>query len=161
MELFLRVTEPPNFDESIIPLSDSLELFRNKRPGKLSSPKTMGGINRWGSLVETTVRCKPSLAYPKPHLPLCCPSSVPSTRPPSNTRMQQGSPPVRDSVNPAVAPKGNGPPWQSNDSLSSTITRRILPVMDSPCSWGWRAQKPMETCIRSHRFCTIPWCLSR
>jgi len=33
-----------------------LELFRNKRQGKLSSQNTMGGVNRWVYLSETTVR---------------------------------------------------------------------------------------------------------
>ena len=33
-----------------------IELFRNKRQGKLSSQKTMGGVKRWVYLSETTVR---------------------------------------------------------------------------------------------------------
>src|SRR5262245_20758119 len=33
-----------------------LELFRNKRQGKLSSQKTMGGAKRWVYSSETTVR---------------------------------------------------------------------------------------------------------
>jgi hypothetical protein len=38
------------------PFLKTLELFRNKRQGKLSSPKTMGGVKRWVYLSETTVR---------------------------------------------------------------------------------------------------------
>jgi hypothetical protein len=34
----------------------ALELFRNKRPGKLSSKKTMEGANPWVYKSETTVR---------------------------------------------------------------------------------------------------------
>jgi hypothetical protein len=37
---------------SMIPI----ELFRNKRQGKLSSQKTMGGAKRWVYSSETTVR---------------------------------------------------------------------------------------------------------
>jgi hypothetical protein len=36
-----------------------LELFRNKRQGKLSSQKAMEGANRWVCTSETIARCKP------------------------------------------------------------------------------------------------------
>jgi hypothetical protein len=34
----------------------TIELFRNKRPGKLSSKKAMEGANRWVYSSETSVR---------------------------------------------------------------------------------------------------------
>jgi hypothetical protein len=37
----------------------TLELFRNKRQGKLSSQKAMEGANRWVCTSETIARCKP------------------------------------------------------------------------------------------------------
>src|SRR5713101_1194083 len=74
--------------------------------------------------------------------------------------MKQGSHPVRDGVNLAVAPKGNCQQWRRNYSLFSIITRRIPPLMDSQCRLGWRAPKPMKTCISSRRFCTILWSIS-
>ena len=61
-----------------------------------------------------------------------CPSSVISTEQPSNTPMKKGAKPAHAGVALVVAPKGNCPPWWRNYSLSSTIIKRILPLM----SWA-------------------------
>src|SRR5216683_2302923 len=123
-----------------------IELFRNKRQGKLSSKKAMEGANRWVYASETIVRCKPSPACPKPNLTICYPSAVTSTRQPSNKRMPKESHPARDGVNPAVAPKENCQRWRRNDQLSSSIPRPIPSWMGSQRSLRWRARKPRNTC---------------
>jgi hypothetical protein len=41
------------------PAETTVELFRNKRQGKLSSQKAMEGANRWVYASATPVRCKP------------------------------------------------------------------------------------------------------
>src|SRR5947209_1734835 len=95
-----------------------IELFRNKRQGKLSSKKAMEGAHQWVYSSETTVRCKRSPACPKPHATLCGPSSLTCPRPPGNKSMHKGSHPAREDVNLAVVPQGNGHRWQSNGRLS-------------------------------------------
>ena len=108
---------------------------------------------------ETTVRCKPSPACPTPHSTMCYPSSVPSPRPPSHTRMQPGAQPVQDGVPLAVAPKANCQPGRSNDRLSSLLTRRLLPLLCSGSSVRWRARKPRNTGLSSRRCSPLLWCL--
>jgi hypothetical protein len=120
----------------------------------------MEEASRGVSSSEMIVRGKPEPACPKPHATLCCPSAVLSIRPPSHTRLQPGAHPVRDGVNLAVAPQGNGLPWQSNDRWCSLLTRRLPPGMAWQRRWGGRARKPRKTCLRSRRCGTIPWCLS-
>ena len=120
----------------------------------------MEGAKRWGYASETTVRGKREPACPKPHAPVCCPSSVPSLRQPRNPCLQQGSQPVRAGVNLAVAPQGPCPPWPSHDRVGSRMTKRLPPWLDAPGSGGWRAPQPRQTCRSSPPCGTIPWDLS-
>jgi len=120
----------------------------------------MEGAKRWGYASETTVRRKREPTCPKPHAPVCCPSSVPSLRQPRNPCLQQGSQPVRAGVNLAVAPQGPCPPWPSHDRVGSRMTKRLPPWLDAPGSGGWRAPQPRQTCRSSPPCGTIPWDLS-